>query len=38
MSLQNSVIILKVSHFVCQKSIQEKLFLLKNTYILGIVP
>ena len=39
MRVQNSVIILKVSHLVCQESIQEKLFFIKkNTYILGIVP
>ena len=33
MRVQNSVITLKVSHFVCQESIQEKLFFIKKKYI-----
>ena len=40
MRVQNSVIILKVSHFVYQESIQGKKFFIKKKqrYILGILP
>lgn len=33
MRVQNNVIILKVSHFVCQESIQEKFYFILKKYI-----